>query len=146
MINLRDYPSITGNVVAFLNQMIRLHAVNILEIAQLQPQRVTNLEQDAHERWVDEQDVYFKTIAISELFCETNNTAIAHNIDDFGGLIRAEGRFKDGSTWYTLPYHNSAGASIALKVDSTNVTSMISGTPAFTGWGEGYVTVWYTKS
>jgi hypothetical protein len=70
---------------------------------------------------------------------------IAHGITDFKELVRAEGRFKDGSTWYVLPYV-AASTSVSLKVDSTNITSIISGTPAFTSWGSGYVTLWYTKN
>lgn len=128
----------------WLEKLCETWRYNMLQIgAMVQPYLVR--EQVTHGNWVDGNPIFRKTIAITETFCETDDTDIAHGIADFGGLVAIEGRFKDGSAWHMLPYIDSSGNSISIKADATNITSMINGTPAFGTWSLGYVTLWYTK-
>jgi len=103
-------------------------------------------EQVTENRWTGKEAIFQKTVAITEVFCETDATNIAHGITDFKAFVKYEGWFKDGSKWYPLPYHDISGGSVSLNVDATNITSMVDALPNFTSWSEGYVTLWYIKA
>jgi hypothetical protein len=143
--DLQDFPE-PGNPphTSFVSELVRRWRIIRVQIKTMLTSYVER-EQATNLKWIDGKIIFQKTVAISEAFCETNATAIAHGISDFGELIRAEGRFKAGTNWYALPYV-AASAGIGFRVNATNITSQVDGSPAFTSWGSGYVTLWYTKT
>lgn len=146
-IDLRDLPQppkAVGQLLVFVEQLARHWRHNMLQLKAFARPYISR-EQERYEVWAGGVAIFQKTIPITEAFCETDATAIAHGIAAFGRLVRMEGFFNDGANWYPLPYSTGA-ASINLFVNGTNLISMVGGAPSFTSWAEGYVTLWYTKA
>lgn len=105
-------------------------------------------EVDTGAKWINGKSIYCKVIDIGYL---PNNTdkLVAHNITNFGSLIKIEGRAlrSTDNVWFPLPNtphpRVNLNTSITLTVNSTDV---IIGTGTDRSNMTGTVTLWYTKS
>jgi len=137
-------PATLNGVLRWLTELVRLTAANNAEIQAAETSYIAGREQYVGHEWVDETPVFQLTIPVTEVFCTTNAQTIAHGIPDFDELVDLGGRFKDGSTCHTLPYIGTT-SQIGISVDGTNIKSIVGGTPSFSSFSDGYVTIWYTK-
>jgi hypothetical protein len=143
---LLDFPPISQPLDRWLKEFVRVVRENNVRLVSVFKSYITDREEPVGYAWVDGTTVFQKTIAITEAFCETHDTDIAHGITNFNELVALEVRFKGNSFWHVLPFVAASGASVSAVVDATNITSVISGTPAFTSWSGGYATIWYTTT
>lgn len=141
--NLKDLPPFDGNIPRWINAAIRMSKENNLTLKKY-PLPYVLREQGTGIKFLGDE-VFTITVALTEAFCNTNATNIAHGITGFNRLINAEAFYDDNGTWFTLPYVDSS-KSTDFKVGATNITSIVVGTITYTSWNSGYITLWYTKT
>ena len=100
-------------------------------------------EVDTGTKWINGESIYRKTVNIGSLPNATSKT-VAHNISNFGTLVKLEGSFTNGTISSPLPYPSATSTRVVeVWVDATDITvGSAMDRSAFTG----YVTLYYTKS
>lgn len=101
-------------------------------------------EQLTGGKWIDGKPIYRKVVDCGSLPNATIKN-VAHNISNFGQLVKVYGIWYDG-TWYNpLPFVgiSSVGANIILNVNATYI-SIQTGTNRSSSTG--VVTIEYTKT
>ena len=100
-------------------------------------------EVDTGAKWIDGSAIFKKTVNIGNLPNNTTST-VAHNITNFGTLVRLESAFTDGTNSAPIPYcAPTTSKAVQAYVDATNITI---GTGEDRSTYSGYVTLYYTKS
>ncbi|KPJ66522.1 MAG: hypothetical protein AMJ43_07770 [Coxiella sp. DG_40] len=98
-------------------------------------------------RLFNDSVIYTKVIDLTKTFLETDSTNIAHSISDLDVVISSCGMVKSSSIWYNLPYIDISSAEKSYyKIDSTNIVSVVEGSPSWTGFSEGHLILEYTRS
>jgi hypothetical protein len=94
--------------------------------------------------WTDNKQINKVIIPLTQTFLETNGTAIAHNITGLDTLVSAVAIFNADGIRFILPYILSGGILITFKVDATNITSIVAGSPEFENFINGHFILEYT--
>lgn len=143
--DLKDLPQPTGSLTTWAKDVKTCWQQNMQQLRGMLRSYITR-EQDVPYRWLDGAQIFQKTLPITEVFCTTNGAIIAHQISGFARLVKIEGCFRDSVGWHCLPYLTSAGNTLDIAVDGTNIISRIHGTLSYTSFSDGYVTLWFTKA
>lgn len=139
-LHLKELPQPSKDTMAWIRDVRRKWQDNMLQLRGMIRSYVLR-EQDVVYQWIGGVAIFQKTIALTEAFCTTNGTTIAHGISDFGRLVDFQASFSDDGAWHKLPSNN-----VTATVDDTNITSVVEGSPSYTSFGDGYMTLWYTKA
>lgn len=93
--------------------------------------------------WIDGRTIYRKTIDTGQLPNNTNKS-VNHNISNIRRVIMLEGYAYRSSNNTCAPLPYAATSSISLTINQTEI--IIGTTSDRTGFGESYVTLYYTKT
>lgn len=89
--------------------------------------------------------LYRKHIDLTQAFLETNATEIAHDILNLDKVIKISAVVEVSSEFIPLPKATTTEVT-DMKITSSKITSVITGSPSWTGFSNGYVILEYTKT
>lgn len=91
--------------------------------------------------------VYRKHIDLTQAFLETDGTTIAHEIVNLSKILRIDAVIEVSNEFIPLPKVDITGSTVTdLKVTSTDIESVIDGSPSWTGFSAGHIILEYTRT
>jgi hypothetical protein len=88
---------------------------------------------------------YRKRIAVTETFCRTSSTSIAHSITGLSAVHFITGMMIfETPKYYPLPFSDGS-ATTSLYVTATNLVSVVSGSPTYAGFSSAFIELEYSK-
>ncbi len=131
--NLQELPPFNGDIPGWIIAVIKRVRENNLILKGF-PTAYVLREQGTGIKF-NGNEVFQKTVALTEAFCKTNNTAIAHGISGFSTLVKAEAAYSDNGKWFCLPRVGLSLSNVEFTsvTGSANTLTMAAGDPVALG-------------
>lgn len=91
--------------------------------------------------------LYRKHVDLTQAFLETDGTTIEHGIFNLDKVVKIYAVVEVSNEFIPLPKIDITGSTVTdMKITSSDIESVIDGSPSWTGFSSGYVVLEYTKT